>query len=265
MDKYRDINFTRSLADTLTRENIPFKERAVLGGLETDFWLRTPSGNAIIIEAKSWEPTQKNKKLGIELAESYRDATGVKQGFIVIQDLEKGVPSKGLVSKKELMEILKDKFREKAVPTGPKNSTPRQKKISTPQPTERKVFAAMPFSGIYNDTYFFAMAPAADSVKAKCTRIDKVDFAGDIIEEIGKNIRESIAVIADLSESKPNILYEAGFAHGIGKPIIHICSTPLEDLPFDIKTWNTIKYDLGKVNELAPRLINRLRAILEGQ
>lgn len=264
MDKYRDLSFTRSLAATLKKENIPFKERTVLGGIETDFWLRTPSGKAIIIEAKSWEPTQENKRQGIKLAEYYRNATGVNQGFVVMPDLKKGDPSKGLVSKVELIEMLKDKFREKDVPIGPKNSTPRPAKFSAPLPTERKVFAAMPFSGVYNDTYFYAMAPAADSVKAKCTRIDKVDFAGDIIEEIRKNIRESIAVIADLSESKPNILYEAGFAHGIGKPTIHICSTPLEELPFDIKTWNTIKYDKGQVHELAPKLINRLRAILEG-
>ena len=50
---------------------------------------------------------------------------------------------------------------------------------------------------------------------------------GASLTDVRTLIRESSAVICDLSEARPNVLYEAGFAHALDKPTIHICSTPL--------------------------------------
>ena len=55
-------------------------------------------------------------------------------------------------------------------------------------------------------------------------------------------IEASIAVIIDLSEAKPNVLYETGYVHALSKPTVHICSTPMSGLPFDVRNWNTLKY-----------------------
>ncbi len=99
----------------------------------------------------------------------------------------------------------------------------------------RRVFAAMPFSPEYDDAYFVAMVPAAESVRAVCSRVDQEEFEGDVVERIESDIRDSDAVIADLSEAKPNVLYETGFAHALGRPTIHISSTSLNDLPFDVR------------------------------
>lgn len=76
-------------------------------------------------------------------------------------------------------------------------------------------------------------------------------------------IRESLAVIVDLSESKPNVLYEAGYAHGLDKKTIHICSTPLEKLPFDVRNWQTLKYELGQTYELREKLALQLKGVLD--
>src|SRR5712692_7103428 len=54
--------------------------------------------------------------------------------------------------------------------------------------------------------------------------------------------RSQISTISGTSPGKPNVLYEAGFAHALGKPTVHICSTPLSALPFDVRNWNTIAY-----------------------
>ena len=84
-------------------------------------------------------------------------------------------------------------------------------------------------------------------------------FSGDIVEEVKRLIRASRGVIVDLSEGKPNVLYEAGFAHALDKPTVHICSTPLSDLPFDIRNWNTVVYNHGQTTELREPLVRRLR------
>lgn len=121
----------------------------------------------------------------------------------------------------------------------------------------------MPFSGEYDDVFFVAMTYAANSVGAVCIRIDKEQFAGDIVSKIKNEIEDSIAVIADLSEAKPNVLYEVGYSHAKAKPTVHICSTPLDKLPFDVKTWNTISYNKGQTNALKEKLADTLKTILK--
>lgn len=125
------------------------------------------------------------------------------------------------------------------------------------------VFAAMPFAAEYEDTFFVAMVAACEQVGAKCVRVDREDFSGDSVSKVESLIRQSSAVIADLSESRPNVLYEAGFAHALGIPVIPICSTQLEQLPFDIRNWNFMNYARGQTNRLREALAKRLRAIIQ--
>ena len=84
----------------------------------------------------------------------------------------------------------------------------------------------------------------------------------DIVKEIKRMIRGSKAVIADLSGSKPNVLYELGIAHALRRPTIHICSTPLSKLPFDVRNWRTLEYKRGQTHQLARILSKRLKVLL---
>ena len=85
------------------------------------------------------------------------------------------------------------------------------------------------------------------------------------MQKIKQDIKDSIAMIADLPGAKPNVLYEVGFSHGVGKPTIHICSTPLEKLPFDVETWNTIPYSKGRTFSLKEKLAQMLREVLSAK
>ena len=61
----------------------------------------------------------------------------------------------------------------------------------------------------------------------------------------------------------PNLLYEAGYAHALNKPCIHICSTSTEKLPFDVSHWKTTMYHPGQTHKLAKELAQRLKAVLD--
>jgi hypothetical protein len=57
-------------------------------------------------------------------------------------------------------------------------------------------------------------------------------------------------VIVDLSEANPNVRYEAGYAHALNKPCIHIRSPSTEKLVFDVSHWKTTLYHPGQTHEL---------------
>lgn len=135
--------------------------------------------------------------------------------------------------------------------------------IRPQQPNPRRIFAAMPFSSDYDDVYMVAMTSAAEAVNAVCERVDHQAYSGDVVERLKATIKKSSAVIVDFSESRPNVLYEAGYADALGIPTINICSTPLENLPFDVRNLRTLKYSKGQTHKLAGILSRELKSILK--
>jgi hypothetical protein len=138
-----------------------------------------------------------------------------------------------------------------------------------PQPItdddHKTVFASMPFRPEYDDVYWVAMRAAAEAIGATCIRVDRTDFDGEIPSKIREYIDSSIAVIADLSGSNPDVLYEVGYARRQHRPCIQICSTPLESLPFNVRNINTLAYRIGETYKLRGPLITRLRAVIDGE
>jgi len=128
--------------------------------------------------------------------------------------------------------------------------------------TDKTVFVAMPFSVKYFKIFSSVIEPACLEINARCIRIDNKSYTGDIVSEIKKEIKKCKLVIADLSESRPNVFFEIGFATGKGKPIIQICSTSLADIPFDVRNDNTIDYKLRSKTKLLNRLIFALKEII---
>ena len=231
-----------------------FTREKPIGGLRPDFVVTGPRGQTVIVEAKPWRPTRENLERASHQAQQYLAATRADQALLVLAGLEHDVGRAGVVSPHRLIDALKKLFAE------------TRKKLQTraPEPPgeEQIVFAAMPFDGKYDDTYFVAMSHAARQIDAACERVDHAEFSGDIVEEIKRLIHASVAVIVDLSESKPNVLYEAGFAHALGKPVVHISSTDLAVLPFDVRNWNTLPYAVGATTALRDPLAKRLKAVM---
>lgn len=105
-----------------------------------------------------------------------------------------------------------------------------------------RIAVMMPFDQKYQST--------ADTIRKVCEnsgykaeRVDDHSNPGDIVVEIKQLIRTSPYVIADLSDLKPNVCYEVGYAHALRKPTIIITSTPSATLPFDIAHMRYISYE----------------------
>jgi hypothetical protein len=248
----REDQISEQIADVLRRENIQFDRNVSIGGVQPDFVVYSPDGRQFIVETKTWSNQPGFRKRAEHQAGLYEQEIGVDGAFLVLDNLLRSNISEGAVTLDKLVPALKKAFAEPSLGI-------RQQKPVDKSPRSH-IFAAMPFAGRYDDVFFVAMSYAAEQIGSVCKRVDKVEFSGDIVVEIEKLIREARAVIIDLSESKPNVLYEAGYAHALNKPVVHICSTPLEDLPFDVAQWNTLPYAQGQTFGLKESLAKRLRA-----
>jgi hypothetical protein len=246
-----EIDLIKSMASDLRKENIPVQTEVSLGGIRPDMVVTTPDGRHIIIEVKLWSPA--NRKRAAEQVKRYKDITGVDKVFLVMPELKRSHPQEGIVAPEDLVATIFQEWRQ----AGP--SQQKEKPVKT---TQRRIFAAMPFAPRYDDVYFVAMVPAADAVGAACDRVDHAVRSGDIVEHIKRMITDSIAVVADLSESRADVLYEVGYAHALKRPTIHICSTPLERLPFDIRNWMTLPYEQGQTYRLKDELVRSLKDVL---
>jgi len=249
----KEKSFEETVADLLRQAEIPFETRRAMGGVQPDFVVKAPDGRLFIVEAKAWEKSPGFTIRAAQQAKLYQSQTSADSAFVVVKELDRSRPSTGVVTLEDLVPTLRKEL-SKAEPSG--------KKVQPLKPSEKSVFAAMPFSADYEDVYFVAMAHAAQSIGAVCERVDHAEFAGNIVEEIKKKIRESVAVIADISEGKPNVLYEVGYAHALGKPTLHVSWTPLKGLPFDVSQWNTIQYQKGQTHQLRRPLAKRLQALV---
>jgi hypothetical protein len=244
--------FQQRVEETLHKAKIQFVTKPFIAGLRPDILVTSPDGRVTIVETKVWKATPENIARARQQVRLYREATRSSRAFVVLKSLKRSLPKKGVVRRRDLPALLRSAFSSTEVKG-------RQGAIGK---ARGMVFAAMPFSPSYGDVYFVAMAQAAKESGLECRRVDRQEFEGDIVDEIKRMIRESRAVIADLSGGKPNVLYEVGFAHALGRPTIHICSGPLSKLPFDVRNWRTLEYKRGQTHRLARILAKRLRAVL---
>jgi hypothetical protein len=87
--------------------------------------------------------------------------------------------------------------------------------------------------------------------------------AGHIDAIIEDEIRRCRFLIADLSDDNAGAYWEAGFAEGLGKPVIYICRDGIKT-HFDTDHRQTVRWDLAKLDETATRLKAVIRNTLLG-
>jgi len=102
------------------------------------------------------------------------------------------------------------------------------------------VAVMMPFSKDFNEVYD-AIKKSCKSVGINCQRVDDIWKNSTIIQDIFELIYTSSIVIADLSGKNPNVFYEIGIAHTLGKTVIPIVQN-FDDIPFDLQHHRALTY-----------------------
>ena len=108
-----------------------------------------------------------------------------------------------------------------------------------------------------------AIRSACTECDLRCRRADDIWDQAEVIQDIFSLIYRSRIVVCDFSKRNPNVLYEAGIAHTLGKPVIPVVQNP-DDIPFDLRHLRFIKYhDNGEGREKLKRdVVLKLRGII---
>lgn len=139
---------------------------------------------------------------------------------------------KVLENKKNNLDIAIAQFQEI------KSITRKVPAIKTVQ--ENHAFVLMPFTDNLKPVYTDHIKPTLKRLGYKCSRADEIFLNRPIMDDIIDSVQRSYIIISDLTNANPNVFYETGFCHALGKRVILI--TQDSDVPFDLKSIRHIKY-----------------------
>ncbi|MBE4186962.1 nucleoside 2-deoxyribosyltransferase [Vibrio parahaemolyticus] len=123
------------------------------------------------------------------------------------------------------------------------------------------VFVLMPFSSDFDDIYKLGIKEAAADVGAYAERLDEQIFNEGMLDRIFNQISKADIVVADMTDRNPNVFYEVGYAHALGKKIILLTKNS-DDIPFDLKHQQHLVYE-GSIVRLKELLTNKLNWAIE--
>lgn len=118
------------------------------------------------------------------------------------------------------------------------------------------VFVLMPFSEDFKNVYEAGIKKACQEAGAYCERVDEQIFEGSILERIYNQIAKADIIISDMTGRNPNVFYETGYAHALGKKRVILVTQKGEDIPFDLKHYPHIIY--SSIQELRQELVKRV-------
>jgi hypothetical protein len=111
----------------------------------------------------------------------------------------------------------------------------------------RLAFVLMPFTPGLTEIYQSVVKPTieANETGLVCKRADDIKSNRAIIQDIWKSICEARIIIADMTNLNPNVMYELGIAHTLGKETILIYQRTEQEIrfPFDLSHIRRIEYE----------------------
>jgi len=119
----------------------------------------------------------------------------------------------------------------------------------------------MPFSSDWNDMYELGIRPACVAAGVECARVDEQIFSESILDRIYAQMERAEIVIAEMTGRNPNVLYETGYAHGLGKRVIFLTKSA-DDIPFDLRHYPHVVH-AGSVAAIKRELEKRVCFFVE--
>lgn len=171
-------------------------------------------------------------------------------------------------------------------------------KIQRPNQESNQCFVAMWFGDEVKGAFDDAIKPAIEYIEPgeteprfKAVKIDNVEHVNDINDEIIAQIRRSRFMVCDLTGYRGGVYFEAGFAYGLGLPVIYTCrndwtraetlkdedgnkvtklfdsqGNPVrvgkEGVHFDLAHRNRIQWNPNDLEDFRIKLENRIKAVI---
>jgi hypothetical protein len=182
-------------------------------------------------------------------------------------DLEELAPSLG-ISRVRLMHThwdFKDADLFKTLLLHQQQQNPVQMVFSVDglkQPNHRLVSVMMPFGTEFSAVYA-TIQVSVGAAGLTAIRADNFWEHTHIIQDIVNLITKARIVICDLSQRNPNVFYEAGIAHALGKEVILLAQSH-DDVPFDLRHIRYIRYlnNAQGLSEMSQAVQARIETII---
>ena len=128
--------------------------------------------------------------------------------------------------------------------------------------SKRLFFVIMPFDRKF-DIIYRKIKKTAENEGFYCTRADET-AKGIILKDIFNDILNAFVIVADVTEKNPNVFYELGVAHTLGRKTIMISQN--KDIPYNISFEHVLFYNnvIGGDKTLVRKLRILFRYLLGG-
>lgn len=247
--------------------------------------MQRDSGNPPVLDQASWDlwttsvqvpsPFEQADNLLLWLA---NESVGV--GELHHVDASRQRAAIGVVKREHFVAVLDYLFDQELL-TGSLNSAGATAGLSfegwrrvgelrrtSPQLT-RRCFMAMRFSDTELDrAYVECFRPAVKKAGFDLRRIDENAPAGLIDNRLRVEILRARFMIADLTDANPGAYWEAGYAEGLGKPVIYTCRRDHFEsrrTHFDTNHHLTVLWEPGTLDDARRRIADTIRATLPAE
>jgi hypothetical protein len=124
----------------------------------------------------------------------------------------------------------------------------------------RPAFVAMPYGPPWFQSVRDAIVSSAAATGFVAEVSKDLGTPGLIPDQIWHGIRRAEVVVADISGDNPNVFYELGLAHALGKEVI-LTAQGTERPPFDVSTARLLRYEAHAIPSLEFELRKAFTAV----
>jgi len=122
------------------------------------------------------------------------------------------------------------------------------------------VFVLMPFNDRMESVYTQHIKKLGEELCISIERADDQFSPAPFMDKVWEGIYSARLVIADCTDKNPNVFYEVGIAHTVGRKVV-ILTRSKKDIPADLQHFEYIEYVYDPEGVTA--LIDKLREIIK--
>jgi hypothetical protein len=127
-------------------------------------------------------------------------------------------------------------------------------------------FVLMPFGPKWSRPLFDKhILPVCTREGFSALRADDIYGVRGIMQDVWVHINRARLIVADLTTRNPNVFYEVGLAHALGKDVILTTQT-MDDVPFDLRAVRCVVYslELDGPQSFQTDLAKTIKSVVEG-